>query len=69
MHPVTVAMRPYRPVMLLMNYLYEATMVDYSDNSQGGETSDHDDWEDVEPDYGLRYRFGDSTRDDDGICD
>ena len=44
-------------------------MVDYSDDGQGGNTSDHDDWEDVDPSWGLERPFGDSTSGNDGVCD
>ena len=41
-----------------MNYLFQATMVDYSYDDAGnwlGE--DHDDWADVDVSYGLKYSF------------
>jgi hypothetical protein len=52
-----------------MNYLYQATMVDYSDDGAGGDSYDHNDWEDVDPAYAMRYSFGASTTSDNGVCD
>ena len=52
-----------------MNYLYQATMVDYSDNGSGGNTNDHNDWADVDLPDGLDWSFGTSTQVNDGICD
>ncbi|MBN1944196.1 MAG: hypothetical protein JW797_00915 [Bradymonadales bacterium] len=51
-----------------MNYLYQPTRVDYSYNGAGGSSNDHNDWEDVDPTYGLKYSFGLSTYSDNGIC-
>lgn len=51
-----------------MNYLYQATMVDFSDNGAGGNSNDHDDWEDVDPSDGLGWHFGSSTTANDGVC-
>jgi hypothetical protein len=51
-----------------MNYTYQATMVDYSDDGAGGDSNDHDDWAVVDPAYGLQYSFGLSTRNNDGVC-
>ena len=41
-----------------MNYLYQATMVDYSyDDDSNWLGDDHDDWVDVDVSYGLQYSF------------
>ena len=52
-----------------MNYTFQATLVDYSDEGQGGDSQDHNDWAVVDPAYGLQYSFGLSTTQNDGICD
>lgn len=51
-----------------MNYTYQPTLVDYSDEGEGGDTSDHDDWEDIDPAWGLRYSFGSTTSTTTGHC-
>lgn len=51
-----------------MNYFWQPSRVDFSDDGAGGSTNDHDDWAAVEANYGLRWSFGASKRDDDGVC-
>jgi len=52
-----------------MNYTFQPTLVDYSNEGAGGDTSDHNDWEDVDPTWGLRYSFGSTTSTTTGHCD
>jgi hypothetical protein len=52
-----------------MNYLYQATKVDYSHDGAGGDTNDHNDWRVVDPAVGLRASFGNARNlADDGVC-
>ena len=52
-----------------MNYLFQPSLVDFSDDGAGGSSNDHNDWADVDPAYGLGWSFGESTRANQGICD
>ena len=51
-----------------MNYSFQALLVDYSDDGAGGATSDHNDWEDVDPAYGLAWSFARVTSTEMGVC-
>ena len=52
----------------VMNYTFQATLVDYSDEGSGGSSHDHNDWEDVDAAYGLRWSFGTGRSTETGIC-
>jgi hypothetical protein len=52
-----------------MNYLYQATKVDFSHDGAGGSSFDHDDWAVVDPAYALKWSFGLVTSDDVGACE
>ena len=51
-----------------MNYLFQATKVDYSSDGFGGESNDHDDWAAVEPAYGIRFSFALVKSTETGSC-
>jgi len=51
-----------------MNYLYQATKVDYSSSGDGGDSSDHDDWAVVDPAHALRWSFALTTSKETGSC-
>ncbi|MCC6621377.1 MAG: hypothetical protein IT385_08980, partial [Deltaproteobacteria bacterium] len=51
-----------------MNYLYQPSMVDWSDDGAGGTSDDHDDWAAARPAKGLEWSFASSTTADDGVC-
>ena len=51
-----------------MNYLFQATKVDYSSDGFGGESNDHDDWAEVEPAYGIRFSFALVKSTETGSC-
>ncbi len=52
-----------------MNYLYQATKVDYSHDGGGGSSWDHDDWSVVDPAYALKWSFGLVTSQETGACE
>jgi hypothetical protein len=51
-----------------MNYLYQATKVDYSHDGAGGDSNDHDDWAVVDPAYALRWSFALTKSNETGPC-
>jgi hypothetical protein len=51
-----------------MNYTYQALLVDFSHDGAGGRSSDHNDWEDVDPAYGLAWSFSRVTSVEMGVC-
>jgi len=51
-----------------LNYTFQPTLVDYSDDGAGGSTADHNDWEDVDPSWGLQSSFGSVTSIQTGHC-
>ena len=50
-----------------MNYTYQPTVVDYSGEGSG-DTWDHNDWNDVDASYGLRYKFSGVSDTTTGHC-
>lgn len=52
-----------------MNYLYQATKVNYSHDGAGGGSNDHDDWAVINPAHALRFSFALTTSDERGVCD
>lgn len=51
-----------------MNYLYQATKIDYSHDGEGGDTGDHDDWAVINPAYALKWSFALTKSNETGIC-
>ena len=51
-----------------MNYLYQATKVDFSSDGAGGDSGDHDDWAAVKAGHALRWSFALTTSKEAGSC-
>lgn len=51
-----------------MNYTYQSVLVDYSDEGTGGDSYDHNDWQDVTLGWGLAASFRDNPYNTNGPC-